>query len=744
MSFKHKIVLILLGVGIFPAFIMAAVLTWVSSQSISESVFHHLSSLRSAKATTVAQYLETLSNEVEILAQSPDVKKAMTTLGSAFYDVTNDSEKVDKDTLNRSLGQYYSNEFLPRWQEHNVKVSNYDIDKLLGTMTDRAKLLQYQYIANNSNPVGSKDALLGTSSDTPYSISHEQIHEYMRAVQQRFEFYDIFLVDMQGSVVYSVFKEVDFATNLKTGPYANSGLAKAFQSALSLSPKQVSVTDFSLYTPSYETPAGFMSSPIYNNGKQTGVVITQFPISKLNAVMMNRDGLGETGETYLVGPDKLMRSDSFLDTEKRSVVRSFTNPSTGSVDTEAVRRAMNNQAGTDIIKDYNGSPVLSAYAPLEFAGLGWNIIAEIDEKEALASRNAMLKISIGLALLAAVAGIIISLMVTRMVLRPLGAEPKVMRDIADRIAKGDLTMEFEESQQGTVYYSMRSMATELRSMVLQIRSGAANQASTANELAVISEQTSGAIREQHANTEQIATATSQMSSTSNEVSQTVQGVASATREAKDRVTQGAQTAADASNSLKRVASELQKSGDQVDSLAQQVQTISSVLESIQGISDQTNLLALNAAIEAARAGESGRGFAVVADEVRTLAQSTQKETEQISAIIDQLQQGAKQTQSFVRQGIDATRKVSEQTTEAASQLREAMEKVDYVDEMTLQIASAAEQQSLVSSEISVNIESLSSSSSQIEQAVDEISNSSEEVARLSGDLNVLVGRFKVA
>lgn len=740
MSFKRKILLVLVAVGILPTLLISAVLISLSSQSISQSVFDHLTSIRSAKSITVTHYLESLTNEIAVLAQSPDMVASFDVLEDAFYMNVQELSTAQR----QSLESYYTDQFLPRWREQNANASKTDTTNILELLSPEGRYFQYQYIANNSNPLGEKDNLQSDSGNTSYSAEHKRLHPYLRTVLKQFGFYDLFIVDLKGSVIYSVFKELDFATNLKNGPYANSGLAEAFNKALLLKAGQVHVTDFSLYVPSYDLPAGFLSSPIYKDGAVVGVFIAQFPIDKLNAVMAERDGLGETGETYLVGKDGLMRSDSFLDPINHSVSASFSKPESGKVATEAVRAAQNNETGARIIIDYNGNPVLSAFSPLDFGGLGWSILAEIDEAEAMASKNNMTMISFILLTIGIIFAVIIAFWVTRMVLRPLGAEPNAMREIANRIASGDLSVQFIKSHDDSVYKSMSIMTDNIRTLVSQIRASAKLQSETAHELAVISEQTASAIHEQHSNTTHIAAASAQMSSTSAEVAQAIQNVSGATRVAKEKVSESAAIALAASKALRVMEDELKQSGAQVDGLMNQVLTISSVLDSIQQISDQTNLLALNAAIEAARAGESGRGFAVVADEVRALAQNTQKETINISEIINSLQNDAKQAQLLVKSSIEVSQKVSDQTTETATKLRAAMDSVDYVDDLTLQISSAAEQQSSVSNEISSNIESLSTSSSQIEQTVNEISHSSEEVSKLSSDLNSLVNKFKVA
>ena len=170
-------------------------------------------------------------------------------------------------------------------------------------------------------------------------------------------------------MVYSVFKEVDFATSLANGPYRDTGLAEAYRAGMKAPKSSKIFIDFSLYVPSFNAPAGFIASPIFDDdGQRLGVVIAQFPLDKLNRLMTKREGLGETGEAYLVGDDMLMRSDSFLDPVGHSVIASF--QQNNKVDTDATRRALGGEKGTDIVIDYNGQPCfIGLYPPLKLKDL---------------------------------------------------------------------------------------------------------------------------------------------------------------------------------------------------------------------------------------------------------------------------------------------------------------------------------------------------------------------------------------
>jgi len=198
-----------------------------------------------------------------------------------------------------------------------------------------------------------------------------------------FGFYDVFLIDAAGNVVYTVAKESDLGTNLLSGPLSKSGLARVFEK----SKTGTAFEDFAWYDPSNEA-ASFIATPLKDGaGNYMGSAAFQVSLKEINDIMQGRSGMGKTGETYLVGSDKLMRSDSFLDPTGHSVKASFKNPGKGSVDTVASQEGLAGKTDTKVIIDYTGGRVFSAYAPIKIADKNWVLIAEIDEAEALASAN---------------------------------------------------------------------------------------------------------------------------------------------------------------------------------------------------------------------------------------------------------------------------------------------------------------------------------------------------------------------
>ncbi len=234
--------------------------------------------------------------------------------------------------------------------------------------------LQKSYITDNRFPTGEKEKLDYAEDGTLYSRFHKRYHPWFRKMLYTNEYYDVFLFNMNGDLVYSVFKELDFATNLTAGKWKESGLGEVFRGALgTLKPNHQFFVDFKPYAPSADAPASFIAMPVFDGDTPIGVLAYQMPISRINTLMQDSTGLGETGESYIVGSDYLMRSDSRFSQTSTILARK--------VDTPAAREALSGKTGSMIAEDYRNISVKSAYGAMNFMGTTWAILAEIDEAE---------------------------------------------------------------------------------------------------------------------------------------------------------------------------------------------------------------------------------------------------------------------------------------------------------------------------------------------------------------------------
>ena len=269
------------------------------------------------------------------------------------------------------------NFFAERVGDINVLARSASIRGILGDLEDFYDELKFDL--KGDFPVKNKDFQRATKV-------HE---EFFQGYMKDYGYYDIFVINSKhGHVIYSAAKESDYGANVKYGPLKDSGLGQAYKKAMEL--KRPVFIDMKPYAPSAGAPAMFLSTPVYFFGELEAVLVFQISDASINKIMQFRTGYGKSQEDYLVGPDKLMRSDSYLDPKGHSVKASFANPSTGSVDTEASSDALSGQKDTKVIIDYNGNPVLSAFSPLKIADdFSWAIISEIDEAEVLETPNAI-------------------------------------------------------------------------------------------------------------------------------------------------------------------------------------------------------------------------------------------------------------------------------------------------------------------------------------------------------------------
>lgn len=477
------------------------------------------------------------------------------------------------------------------------------------------------------------------------------------------------MINPDGYCFFTVAREADYQSNLMNGEFSDSGLGKLVQDVLQT--KQFGIADFSPYAPSNNEPAAFIAQPVIQGNNTEIVVALQLSLADINSVMTQRDGMGKTGETYLVGADKLMRSDSFLDPVNHTVTASFADPERGSVDTEASREALAGGTDTRIIIDYNGKPVLSAYTPLGISGLNWTLLAEIDEAEAFATVRT-LQYLIGIVGIVGVAAIIIlGLLVTRSITGPIRRVVEGLNEGSDQVASAST----------------------------QVSSASQSRAGGASEQAASIEETSSSLEEMSAMTRQ-----------------------------------NAQNANLADNLMKEANRVVGRANDSMAELTLSINDISKagnetskIIKTIDEIAFQTNLLALNAAVEAARAGEAGAGFAVVAEEVRNLAmrsaEAAKSTAEMIEGTVNKTREGTQlvtKTNEDFSAVAESAVKVGALLEEIATASNEQSEGIEQVNRAVAEMDKVVQQNAANAEESAAASEQMNAQAAQMKTMVDEL------------------------
>jgi len=393
----------LLVTSVLSAAVVGAIGYQSGRSSLRESVFDRLTEIRQSQSRQLQEGIGDLKDSLVIYSRGATSTQAIQAFTAGF-------DQLNTATISpaqqQSIVDYYATQFAPSKKKAGEDV---DIEAVLPN-TNAQRYLQAYYTApftDFDKAIANDDARDGSA----WSAANARYNDFFREIVTRFEFEDALLFDTRGNVVYTAYKGVDLGTNVFNGPFKGGPLASAYQEALdSNEVDYVGLTDFGEYEPADEPTAWFLS-PVGPQGRVDGVLALQFPISKINRLMtMDRrwqeSGMGETGETFIVGDDDLMRSDSRLFLEdpeayKRDVVNAGTPPDIAQeaidrggttliqpVPTDATKLAQRGQSGTLIAQDYLGHETLQAYAPANIEGLRWNVIAKINTSEAFAPVSA--------------------------------------------------------------------------------------------------------------------------------------------------------------------------------------------------------------------------------------------------------------------------------------------------------------------------------------------------------------------
>ncbi|MDV5245844.1 methyl-accepting chemotaxis protein [Shewanella xiamenensis] len=348
-----------------------------------------------------------------------------------------------------------------------------------------------------------------------------------------------------------------------------------------------------------------------------------------------------------------------------------------------------------------------------------------------------------LAGLAMLTSILIGLWVNRSVMNPIN---DIVRNLKTIRQDSDLTVKFRtfnDDELGLISTSLTQVIEHLRGILHSIAEAANTVNSSATELSSFTQETNKRMQQQQAETEQTATAMNEMTATVAEVAQSTSAAADSAKDADNYAANGNRIVIDSISSMSQLSEQIQKTAQVIGFLSNESQSIGRVLDVIKSIAEQTNLLALNAAIEAARAGEQGRGFAVVADEVRTLAQRTQKSTQEIEAMIATLQKGVKEAVNAMEVGIKQVDHANNKANEAGQALKEIVASVDNIAELNAHIATAAEEQSSVAESINRSIIAISDITDDSTRSAHELSESVINLTKLASSMRNQVSAFRL-
>jgi methyl-accepting chemotaxis protein len=464
MKLVYKMLLAFLLAAILPLLAMSLFVQEKVDSALNASVSERLNTIRGDSEKSIQTYFNTIESQIQLMAQQDSVKAAMRAFSESYNKIAEPATAVLPGAVSsleaemvghrRLVDAYYENEFSGTLRENGQAAVSV---RELVPQTDAGQLLQSLYIAGNPHPLGSKNSLVDAGDGSDYSADHAQYHPFFDRFLNAYGFYDIFLVEpVNGTIVYSVYKEIDYATSLKNGPHASSGIAEAFAKALpQRSATDSTLIDYRQYLPSYNAPASFISTPIVDGGELLGVLIYQMPLDRVNAVVNDTLGLGETGQAFLVGDeDGLLRSQ--LASVEQNTVLSL------QADQNLLNRVLD-AGGYLNAQNADGVDVASSVAAIDVLGLRWLIVVQQDAAEAFEALSTIQTALILALIIGLVFALAIAVFTTRNTQRTIGAEPAELNAIAAEIARGDLSREFGDASRltGTMGV-MASMQETLR------------------------------------------------------------------------------------------------------------------------------------------------------------------------------------------------------------------------------------------------------------------------------------------
>ncbi len=784
-NLKMKLIASFVGISSIVILCIGTLSYLSGKNSVQSLAMRQLTMARDMRKEFLTTYYGDLKNSILTLNNDAVMASAAREFIAAYKlyskEAGKDANLEDIKNANRRL----ESEFLSKVNETSKE--NYPAG-IFSTNNSNGNVLKNSYITTNPYKQGEKHKLDFANDGSTYSRVHAKYHPHFRDYLERYRYYDIFILDNEGDIVYTVFKELDLGTNLINGGLSDSNIGELYSRLRNTSDQNNLLASlFGFYAPSYGAPAQFFGIPIMDGRTKLGVLMVQIPIDEINKTMTGDKkwrelGLGETGEVYVVGRDFKMRSDSReLVENPKQFVENLKENGTDSkliqkmdslkstilmleVKSESVKEALNGQSGSWTIKDYRNVDVLSAYSFVETPTGKWAIVAEIDLEEAIAESKNLLSKTLIFGFFTLVFVVFFAIFIASILNSPIKRLVAMAKQVAldvkagklgSRMGQEGLSVDFREIPPGIndILESILAPIEEASTVLAEMSNGnlttyvtgdyKGDHADIKNALnrsldsfnEILGSLTI-AVDEMQNGAGQISDASQSLSQGTSEQSASVEEISAAVTELSSQ-TKLATANTKKANILSFETLERSKKGSEMmkelmNSMIQ-IKTasgnISKIIKAIDEIAFQTNLLSLNAAVEAARAGKHGKGFAVVAAEVKSLSDRSAK--------------AAKETADLILESVNKANAGAEIAEKTVSALSEIGRSVEEVANLMKEVTTASEEQSIALSEVEKSIHQIEEVTQNNAANSEETAAASTELAGQADSIGEMVGKFRV-